>query len=223
MTKSLLIFDLDGTLLDSISDLTAALNAALVINALPCYPTATVRHWVGNGAYVLCRRALADTAWADNDDKIDKVHHDFLHCYANQNGKEARLYDGVAEGLSALKNHGYRLGLATNKPCAFLPSILTHYQLSAYFEVVVGGDTLAQKKPDPAPLLYICRQLEVAPHQAVMIGDSDNDIQAGKRAGMATLGLSYGYNYGKPISESCPDKVFDNFASLCQYLLGTVA
>lgn len=223
MATSLFIFDLDGTLLDSIDDLAAALNTALAMNGLPCYPVATVCHWVGNGAYMLCVRALASTAWADDDDKIQQVHRDFLRCYANQNGKQSRLYDGVTSGLSALKNHGYRLGLATNKPCAFLPSILTHYQLSAYFEVVVGGDTLAQQKPDPAPLLYICDQLEIAPHQAVMIGDSDNDIQAGKRAGMATLGLSYGYNYGKPISESCPDKVFDNFASLCQYLLGTVA
>lgn len=217
MAKQLLIFDLDGTLLDSIDDLATALNTALYANALPTYPTDTISCWVGNGSYQLCLQALSASAVFD-DDKANKLHDDFLYCYANQNGKQSRLYDGVQEGLVSLKDAGYHLALATNKPSQFLPQILTMYGWKCLFDGVVGGDTLTQKKPHPAPLLYLCDTLCIAPTQATMIGDSDNDIQAGKRAGMATLGLSYGYNYGKPITDSRPDAVFDDFGTLCQHL-----
>lgn len=220
MTKSLLIFDLDGTLIDSVPDLTEAVNASLVKNGLPTHSTDVIRTLVGNGAYALCQRAvdMADDKHPD-DRLINQVHHDFLAYYEQHTCIKSTPYDGVHQGLSALKLHGHTLAIATNKPVRFLPSILAHFGWQSLFDCVVGDGTLPTKKPDPAPLLYICNTLGFTPAQALMIGDSKNDIIAGKQACISTIALTYGYNYNEPITNSNPDYAFDRFGQMVDYLI----
>ncbi len=218
MSKQLLIFDLDGTLIDSVPDLTMALNAALTQHQLHACTVDEVRTFVGNGAYNLCLRAATYHDTTVSQALIDAVHHSFLGYYRQFNCIATVTYEGVVEGLKTLKAHNFRLALATNKPERFVPEILEKLQLTG-FEMIVGGDSLPTKKPDPLPLLHICHTLGVAPEHALMIGDSKNDIQAGKNANISTFALSYGYNHGEPIEDSQPDRVFHRFDELVAALI----
>lgn len=216
MTKTLIIFDLDGTLIDSVPDLAHAIDQTLACFGKPMAGVDKVRAWVGNGSLKLVERALL---WAESElDSLDTAHALFLKNYANcHDGTVA--YGGVSDGLKRLKDAGFVLALCTNKPSQFLPKILTQMGWANDFACVIGGDSLPVKKPDPAPLLHICQTLGIDPSQAVMVGDSENDIKAGQHAGMTTFALSYGYNYDKPIADSLPDGVFDDFGGLVQHLM----
>ncbi|MDO4427268.1 MAG: phosphoglycolate phosphatase [Moraxella sp.] len=214
--KSVLIFDLDGTLIDSVPDLSAALNLALASLGLPNITEETVRCLIGKGAYQLCQDAL--TTLQEPLEKTDALHEAFLSHYAHHSAVHSRAYAGVVSGLNDLRQSGYTLALATNKPERFILEILNTFNLGE-FSVVVGGDSLPKKKPDPLPLLHICQTLGVATEAAVMIGDSKHDILAGKNAGITTLALSYGYNHGEDIKDSEPDAVFDEFSALVACLL----
>lgn len=210
---ALLIFDLDGTLLDSVPDLANSVNFALQNNGLPICTLDEIRSFVGNGAYVLCQRACKEIGKS----LIDKVHQDFLTHYHQHTCIDSVPYAGVNDGLITLKNQGFWLAICTNKPSVFLPAIIGRFGWE--FDLIIGGDSLPSKKPDPTPLLHICKQLAVTPNQAVMIGDSKNDIIAGQKAAMPTLALSYGYNYNEPIANQKPNKVFDKFEQLVQFLV----
>lgn len=212
----LLIFDLDGTLLDSLLDLTHALNAALTDCHLPTHSAQSVRAMVGNGSLVLCQRAIHAT---HQDDKalIERVHERFLYHYQSSATAHSTTYTGVSDGLLALHQDGFVLALCTNKPSQFVPAIVQKYHW--HFDSIVCGDTLPHKKPNPEPLLHICHTLQISPLDAIMIGDSKNDILAGKSANMPTLGVSYGYNHNEPIQNSQPDAIFDTFADLVAFLL----
>lgn len=214
--KSLLIFDLDGTLIDSVPDLSAALNLALAELGLPSIAEETVRNLIGKGSYRLCQDALSTLQTEPK--ATDALHEAFLHHYASHSAVHSRAYTGVVSGLEQLRQSGYTLALATNKPARFIPEILKTFNLGE-FSAVVGGDSLPMKKPDPLPLLYICQTLGMTVDKAVMIGDSKNDILAGKNAGIATLALSYGYNHGEDINDSAPDRVFDDFSALVSFLV----
>lgn len=211
----LLIFDLDGTLIDSVPDLAVSLNFSLKNNQLPTHSHETVRKFVGNGSFVLCERACPD-----NSERllIEKVHSDFLSHYEQNSCTLTTPYLGVRNYLPKLADR-YQLAIATNKPARFLPNILKTFGWEKLFKITLGGDSLPSKKPDPTPLLHICTTLTLLPTQAMMIGDSKNDIIAGQAANMPTLALSYGYNYNEPIANSCPDKVFDRFDALAEFLL----
>lgn len=213
---SLIIFDLDGTLIDSAQDLTHAINAMLEQFGKPPAPLELVKQWVGNGSVTLVERTLD---WAKVPlEQLEIAHQSFLVSYgACQH--EVMTYEGVETGLAYLQQQGFLLALCTNKPQVFLPSILNQLGWHNRFDCVVGGDTLPTKKPNPAGLWHICQVLGVHPSQAVMVGDSVNDIKAGQQAGMMTLALSYGYNYGLPIQDSHPDRVFDGFDDLVAFLL----
>lgn len=214
--KSLLIFDLDGTLIDSVPDLAMAVDNMLGHFDTPPAGVERVRTWIGNGSLKLVERALT---WANlATDALPHAHQIFLSEYANCHGGTV-AYQGVSDGLTRLRQHGYTLALCTNKPSQFLPAILDDFGWADKFACVVGGDTLSTKKPDPAPLYHICQKLGFKTDQAIMIGDSTNDIQAGKNAQITTLALTYGYNYGKPITDDQPDGVFDSFGVLVDFLV----
>lgn len=216
LAKSLIIFDLDGTLIDSVPDLAAAIDKTLAHFGRPPAGVDHVRTWIGNGSLKLVERAI-NWAGLDND-KLNDAHEVFLREYTDcHDGTVA--YDGVKEGLDRLINRGFVIAICTNKPSQFLPKILQKMGWVDKFNCVVGGDSLPVKKPDPAPLLHICEQLGVNPSQAIMVGDSKNDILAGKNASMTTLALSYGYNYGEPIANHNPDAVFDDFSDLVAFIV----
>lgn len=216
MKKSLIIFDLDGTLIDSVPDLTDGVDKMLAHFGKSPAGMKRVRNWVGNGSVTLVERALI---WANLPlDGLDHAHELFLTEYATCQGKTVE-YDGVTDGLKRLLVHGgFTLALCTNKPSRFLPDILTNMGWTDVFACVVGDDTLPTKKPNPDPLLHICHTLGVNTSHTVMVGDSKNDILAGKNAGITTLALTYGYNYGEPIIQSHPDGVFDDFGDLVAFL-----
>lgn len=242
----LLIFDLDGTLIDSVPDLAVAVNAMLDELGYEQVDESVVRGWVGNGSFKLVERALLSVSKAVNEttddqitmatittmgalsDVVQMAHKVFLRHYgALCDGELCAMrtvpYAGVDNGLWWLRSAGFELALVTNKPMRFVPKLLGLFGWEDLFSVVFGGDSLAVKKPDPLPLLMVCERLGVNVCDAVMIGDSKNDVLAGQSAGMATVGLTYGYNYGEPITMSEPTWVFDEFGGLVEHLLSSIA
>ncbi|WP_432481367.1 phosphoglycolate phosphatase [Moraxella sp. ZY200743] len=214
--KSLVIFDLDGTLIDSVPDLTDAIDKTLLILGSCTAGEELVRTWVGNGSLKLVERAIN---WAGITlERLDEAHELFLTTYHNCHDNTT-AYANVKEGLICLKQQGFKLAICTNKPTQFLPQILANMGWLDMFDCVVGGDTLSTKKPNPNPLYHICQTLSIDVCQSIMVGDSKNDILAGKSANMTTLALSYGYNYGESIAISKPDAIFDDFGSLVAFIL----
>ena len=223
MDKQLLIFDFDGTLIDSVPDLADATNAMLTTLGKTPYPLNSIRNWVGNGSRMLVERALVGKIEVLEGElakeAVDHAEQVFFDAYKNISGSKTVAYPDVDSGLRKLQAAGYELALVTNKPIRFVPKILQSFGWQDIFSEVLGGDSLPSKKPDPAPLLHVCEALNVTPKQAVMIGDSRNDILAGQNANMDTLALSYGYNYGQDIRELNPTEAFDDFSALVGYLL----
>ncbi|WP_201576684.1 phosphoglycolate phosphatase [Psychrobacter sp. H8-1] len=223
MDKQLLIFDFDGTLIDSVPDLADATNAMLTTLGKDTYSLDTIRNWVGNGSRMLVERALVGKIEVLEDElTVEEAEHAeqvFFDAYKNLSDSKTVAYPNVDSGLRQLKEAGYTLALVTNKPIRFVPKILESFGWTSLFDMVLGGDSLTTKKPDPAPLLHVCDKLGVMQDKAVMIGDSRNDILAGQNAKIDTLGLSYGYNYGQDIRDLNPTAAFDDFATLVKYLL----
>jgi len=200
------ILDLDGTLVDTAPDFQVALNtmrtelSQITGQPLAALSLATVVDFVGKGSENLVRRTLA----VGLPDELVETYFElalasYLRHYAAINGRHARLYDGVAEGLALLQTLPLQLACVTNKPLAFARTLLAQTGLLGYFEVVYGGDSLPTKKPDPAPLLQVCADFALAPAQVLVIGDSANDAQAARRAGCPVLLLPYGYNHGESV------------------------
>ncbi len=223
MNKQLLIFDFDGTLIDSVPDLADATNAMLTTLGKDTYPIETIRNWIGNGSRLLVERALVGKVEvADGELTVEEADHAeqiFFEAYKNLSGSKTVAYPDVDDGLKQLHAAGYTLALVTNKPIQFVPKILQSFGWQDLFSEVMGGDSLPVKKPDPTPLLHVCETLNISVEQAVMIGDSRNDMLAGQNANMDTLGLSYGYNYGQDIRELNPTEAFDHFVDLVAWVM----
>ena len=223
MNKQLLIFDFDGTLIDSVPDLADATNTMLTTLGKDTYPIETIRNWIGNGSRLLVERALVGKVEvAEGELTVEEADHAeqiFFEAYKNLSGSKTVAYPDVDDGLKKLHAAGYTLALVTNKPIRFVPKILHSFGWQDLFSEVMGGDSLSVKKPDPAPLLHVCETLNFSVDQAMMIGDSRNDMLAGQNANMDTLGLSYGYNYGQDIRELNPTEAFDHFADLVAWIM----
>lgn len=211
----LAMFDLDGTLVDSVPDLAAAVDRMLVQLGRAPAGIERVRLWIGNGAPVLVRRALA----GDLDHQgVEAAEAEaalalFMDAYAD-NHALTRVYPGVPETLDWLREREVPLALITNKPSRFLPELLADKGLDGYFRWIVGGDTLPQQKPDPAALLWVMTEAGVLAEEALFVGDSRNDVLAARAAGVACVALSYGYNHGRPIAEEGPALVLDVLSAL---------
>ncbi|MGY2955227.1 phosphoglycolate phosphatase [Pseudomonas fulva] len=211
----LVMFDLDGTLVDSVPDLAAAVDRMLLELGRPAAGLDAVRHWVGNGAQVLVRRALAgdiDHAGV-NDALAEQALALFMDAYAESHDLTV-VYPGVQDTLRWLRKRGVEMALITNKPERFVGPLLDQMKLGSYFRWIIGGDTLAQKKPDPAALLFVMQMAGVTPQQALFVGDSRSDVLAAKAAGVQCVGLTYGYNHGRPIEEESPSLVIDDLRAL---------
>ena len=194
------MIDLDGTLLDTIPDLAMAANMMLTELKMPTLPESLIRNFVGKGINNLIERALTGSMDGKPDAGLfQQALPVYERSYRAVNGKHTTLYPGVKEGLDLLRARGFPLVCVTNKSERFTLPLLDYVSLSSYFECVVAGDTLPQKKPDPAPLLHACRQLDVAPGEMLMIGDSLNDAQAARSAGCPIFCVTYGYNEGHDV------------------------
>lgn len=215
--KKAVLFDLDGTLIDSAPDLALAINHMLTSIGREEISPAIIRSWVGNGASILVQRGLSGQTDIDENldpELLEKSLAIFLDFYANNLCVDTVTYPHVRSSLKILKAKGYRLAIVTNKPYDFIQPILDGLELNGLFELLVGGDTLEKRKPDPLPLHYACEKLGVTVEQCVMVGDSKNDVLAANAANMQSIGLSYGYNYGEDINEHNPDISFDDFADI---------
>ena len=201
LSASTLLFDLDGTLADTAPDLTRALNR--VLSALDC-PEVTLentRNWIGNGMRCLLERALVGEGEKNaSPDFVDQGVALFEPFYAETVWADSVCYPGVVDGLAEFKRMGYKMGCVTNKPRSCTGALLEHSGLVDFFEVVVAGDDLVETKPAPAPLLYAADQLHVGPQDCVVIGDSRNDVDAARAAGMAILLVTWGYHQGLELS-----------------------
>ena len=189
--------DLDGTLLDTIPDLAAATNAMLQALGREPLDEEVIRTFVGKGIPRLVERALA--GHIDGAVEPAVLAHAlplFERCYKAVNGRHTTIYPGVREGLAMLEEQRIPLACVTNKSGRFTLPLLDLVGFSRYFRHVVAGDTLARKKPDPAPLLHACDAFGIAPRDMLMIGDSLNDTQAARAAGSPVFCVTYGYNEG---------------------------
>ncbi|MBT2770700.1 phosphoglycolate phosphatase [Halomonas sp. ISL-60] len=213
--KRLIAFDLDGTLIDSVPDLAAAVARTLKELALPEPDDTKVRDWVGNGAPVLVERALNWALNATPDPMLQqRAYEAFMRHYGAAPNTLTTLYPGAQQTLKALHQHGLMLVLITNKPERFIEPLLKHFELLSYFTLWIGGDSLAEKKPHPLPLLHAAQHCQIPPAECVMVGDSRHDMAAGKAAGFTSLALPYGYNHGEPIENSHPDLVLNSLTEL---------
>jgi len=202
------IIDLDGTMLDTVPDFEAALNGMRADLGLGPITQETIKPLVGKGSEKLVRDALLlDWDAARVDAVFDDALAGYQRHYLAVNGDRSTLFDGVIEGLQAMREQGLRLVCVTNKPIAFTLPLLAQKGLAPYFEHVFGGDSFAKKKPDPMPLLGACAALDLAPMQVVAIGDSSNDAEAARAAGCFVLTVPYGYNHGRPIQEINSDGI----------------
>jgi len=218
--KEAIFFDLDGTLIDSVPDLTLAVNEMLQTLEKTPYDEETVRNWVGNGSVMLVKRALLGKREIE-DEEIDEAyfvhaHEIFLEAYGKHLCDATRPYPGVIETLTELKALGYRMAIITNKPHKFIHPILEKLGMDSFFSFFLGGDTLPKKKPDPMPLEHMCDMMDLPKESCVMVGDSGNDMLAAKAAGIHAIGVTYGYSYGEDIRKYEPIALIDSFEQLLE-------
>ncbi len=214
MKRAALNFDLDGTLVDSLPDLRAALNEMLSARGRRELSLDEVRGMIGDGTRALIERALATTgAVAD----LEAAHQRFLRVYEAAPTKLSRLYPGVAATLQSLRSSGARLAVCTNKQQRATLAVLNGLGISAYFDAVLGGDAVPFRKPDPRHLLAAIERLDATSNEAVMIGDNENDYAAARGAGVPVILMRYGYLRVAP-ETLAPDAWLDHFSDIPQAL-----
>ena len=211
-------FDLDGTILDTIHDLAAAVNALLVELGYPPLPKAEIRDFVGKGMPNLVRRALASVngvppAAIDDAEVKDALTRYQAH-YASLLGRETLPYPGAVEGIERLAAMGLPLAVVTNKAARFIAPHLEHAGIAHYFKLVIGGDSLPVRKPDPGPLLHVAAAFGIPPERLLMVGDSINDAEAARAAGCPVLILPYGYNEGGSVQALDADGIVASLAAV---------
>jgi phosphoglycolate phosphatase len=215
----MILIDVDGTLVDSVPDLAYCVDAMMERLGRPPRGEAKVRNWVGNGVERLVRRALAGSLDGEpSEADFASAYPLFLALYARNISNRSCLYPGVREGLNMLKSAGYPLGCVTNKAAQFTEPLLRDLGVRDDFAIVISGDTLSRKKPDPEPLLHAAGFFGVAPGSSLMIGDSVSDVRAARSAGFQIVCVSYGYNHGIDIRDAKPDAVIDRLTEIMPLL-----
>lgn len=202
------LLDLDGTLVDSIGDIAAAANAMLAELGLPVQPLSVVSTYVGKGARHLVQRCLSESPDPRAASiKLDDAMVIMMAKYREHNGRHCRIFDGVVDGLRQMRAQDVKLAVVTNKPEFLAIDLMEKIGLADYVEFTMGPDSAPQPKPAPDMLWLACERLGVSRDEAVMIGDSGNDSQAGRAAGMPVLIVPYGYNEGHSVHELDVDAI----------------
>ena len=212
-----LIFDLDGTLADTLPQLALAAKLSCEAAGLKAPTVDEAKTYVGNGVKLLLTRAIAGRRDAGPEDVdpslLARVRELFNRYYSEGLHDNYSVYPGVKAGLAFFKEQGIKLGVCTNKPQMFAVPLLKFMGLFSCFDFVLGGEVLQERKPDPKPVLYVAQKLKVSPDECAMAGDSENDVFAGQRAGMSTVFFTYGYFSADPDTID-PDHIFNDFSAL---------
>ncbi|MBL8754682.1 MAG: HAD hydrolase-like protein [Planctomycetes bacterium] len=216
MARPAFLFDLDGTLADTLADLAASTNHVRALHGLPAAPLAAVRTFVGDGARTLLRRALHEIlpeAAAAAAELLDRAFAEYIAHHERQCTGHATLYPGVRDHLRHLHGLGHPLAVVTNKPERFARPLLVHLGLAPLLGAIVGGDTLPQKKPDPAPVQFALHCLSAEARTATMVGDGVQDLRAGKAAGVRTIACLFGYGDPAALRAEGADAFWTTFGS----------
>jgi phosphoglycolate phosphatase len=215
------MIDLDGTLLDTVPDLAAAAERMLAALGLPARTRGEIRSFIGKGIPNLVQRCLQASAGAARADALQAealaLYHEF---YFDESGRSSTVYPGVLDGLEQFRAMRLRLACVTNKAARFTLPLLEQKGLAPYFELVVSGDTLARKKPDPMQLAHICAAFALAPEKVLLIGDSENDALAARAAGCPVVCVSYGYSEGADVHDLDCDAIVDSLSEAAILLGG---
>lgn len=206
------IVDLDGTLVDTLGDFSAALNIMLGDLGLAPVATGVVAGFIGKGSEHLIRATLGYVGAPA--ELYPRAWDRYQEAYRGLNGRFANVYPGAEEGLRELRAAGLRLACLTNKPGEFARELLRAKGLAPFFELVFGGDAFERRKPDPLPLLKTCEALGTRPQATLMVGDSRNDAAAAHAAGCPVVLVTYGYNHGEPVRDVPADGYLDSLAGL---------
>jgi phosphoglycolate phosphatase len=224
MAYDLISFDLDGTLIDTASEIAEAANRALETHGLERRPEAQITSLIGHGGRSLIQSLHTEAVTQDPavGERLssEQLFASFDAHYGDTTGTSSNPYPGTHQALERLLNAGVRLVCVTNKDYRHAVQALEVHQLATHFELVIGGDTLAQKKPHPSVLLHVARTLGIAPERLAHIGDSVTDVQAATNAGVAAWAVPYGYNGGIPITAANPDQLFHSLQEMADYVLG---
>ena len=212
--REVLLFDLDGTLVDSATDLHRAMNMSLNALQLPTVTEAQVRVWVGKGTALFCQSTLQHLTGKVDPAQQQQLLDTFLKIYNADPCVETHPFDGILEFLEWGLAQKKTMICVTNKPEAPARAIVDHLGMAHYFADVIGGDRFEERKPHPRQLLHCVEQYAQSKDQVLMIGDSSNDVEAARRAGIDCVVVSYGYNHGENILDCQPQQVVDNLCEL---------
>jgi phosphoglycolate phosphatase len=219
------LFDLDGTLLDTAGDIHMALNRAIAEFRWQGVPEKDVRRMIGRGSPILIERVAAAQGRAlDAATQAAVVERFFHHYGALQDNEEfcARPYPGAGEALQLLHGTGIRIGVVTNKQERFASGLLERLRLKDWVDLVVGGDSCERRKPDPQPLLVACERLGASPSRTLMVGDSINDVLAARAAQIAVVCVPYGYNEDNDPRDLPCDALIEDLSRLAPLLLPVI-
>lgn len=213
------VIDLDGTLLDTAPDLAHAAELMMAELGMAQVPLATIKTYIGNGVSRLVKRVLTGSMDAEPDAALfARAYPIYQKHYGAHVSLHSRPFPGVVEGLQALRAMGVHVACITNKAEVFTLPLLRDTGLLDYFELVLSGDTLPKRKPDPLPLLHACEHFGVEPGELLLIGDSLNDTQAARAAGSPVFCVPYGYNRGLPVAELDQDAVVPSLLEAAQLI-----
>lgn len=225
MSQDLISFDLDGTLVDTASEIAEAANRALESHGIARRPSAEITLLIGAGLHALMRQLLA-RCFLEQPGLAQTVHLDEVlksvdeHCAATT-GSMALPYPGCEAALEALQRAGLKLACVTNKEIRHAQRVLQVTRLDGYFDLVIGSDSLAEKKPHASVLQHVARTLGVSLARTAHLGDSATDVAAARNAGVAAWAVPYGYNAGLPITDAWPDRIFDSLPAVAQHVIRT--
>lgn len=215
----LVMFDLDGTLIETAPEIFDAVNDTLRRFDLPDVTQQQVNDWIGHGTRELLIQALAYTGKTNDaavraSDSLVLIAAEFDKNYQLRCGTRSQLYPKVRETLVALRQRGVKLAVVTNKEGRYTATVLNAHQMMPLFDRVVSGDTLARKKPDPLGIQSCLTEFGVSVERALFVGDSSIDVATARNAGVVVWALPYGYNMGQPIESCSPDRVISDCSAL---------